>query len=184
MQELRRAQYFVYAQWTGGLYGTPTIAGSRPGALLACAWASLMSIGESGYKARVKSILDASDKIAKGISEIDGLHLLGTQTPTMVVCFTSEEMDIYRVSDAMSHRGWELNALQSPACLHVCVTLSFVTAVDTFLKELREAVAEVRKEGAGAKKSGDAAIYGMAGSLPAGPVNEMFRCFIDLALKA
>jgi len=164
------------------MYATPTIAGSRPGALLACAWASLMSIGESGFKSRVKSIMDASEKIARGISEIAGIHLLGSQKPTMVVCFASEEIDIYRVDDAMSRRGWELNSLQYPACVHICVTLAFVAVVDTFLKDLREAVAEVRKEGPGGKKTGIAAIYGKAGSLPAGPVNEILRCFVDLAL--
>ena len=37
-KELRRAQYFAYPEWMGGLYATPTIAGSRSGALLACAW--------------------------------------------------------------------------------------------------------------------------------------------------
>ena len=31
--ELRRFQYFGYPDWSGGLYVTPTIAGSRPGAL-------------------------------------------------------------------------------------------------------------------------------------------------------
>ena len=30
-KELRRYQYFTYPKWTGGLYATTTIAGSRPG---------------------------------------------------------------------------------------------------------------------------------------------------------
>ena len=30
-KELRRHQYFTYPKWTGGLYATTTIAGSRPG---------------------------------------------------------------------------------------------------------------------------------------------------------
>jgi len=34
-QELRRFQYFVAADWPGGLYCMPTFAGSRPGALSA-----------------------------------------------------------------------------------------------------------------------------------------------------
>lgn len=31
-----------------GVYSSATIAGSRPGGLIACAYASLVSIGESG----------------------------------------------------------------------------------------------------------------------------------------
>ena len=37
-EDLRRAQYFTYPKWSGGLYATPTLAGSRSGALIACAW--------------------------------------------------------------------------------------------------------------------------------------------------
>lgn len=35
-------------EWTGGLYVSPTIAGSRPGGLIAGAWAALMSLGMQG----------------------------------------------------------------------------------------------------------------------------------------
>ena len=34
--------------WSGGLYVSPTIAGSRPGDLIAGAWASFMSLGLEG----------------------------------------------------------------------------------------------------------------------------------------
>jgi len=45
-QELRAYSFFSISTWTGGLYGTPTIAGSRPGNIIAGTWAALMSIGE------------------------------------------------------------------------------------------------------------------------------------------
>jgi sphinganine-1-phosphate aldolase len=45
---LRHSQYFCYADWTGGMYTTPTIAGSRSGGLIAQCWASLMAMGEQG----------------------------------------------------------------------------------------------------------------------------------------
>ena len=51
-KDLRRAQYFCYPEWTGGLYVTPTIAGSRPGALSAACWASMMAMGEDGFSTR------------------------------------------------------------------------------------------------------------------------------------
>lgn len=34
-KQLRHSQYFCYADWTGGMYTTPTIAGSRSGGLIA-----------------------------------------------------------------------------------------------------------------------------------------------------
>ena len=39
---------FVVSEWSGGLYVSPTIAGSRPGGLIAGAWAAMMSLGEEG----------------------------------------------------------------------------------------------------------------------------------------
>jgi glutamate/tyrosine decarboxylase-like PLP-dependent enzyme len=35
-------------EWSGGLYVSPTIAGSRPGGLIAGAWAALMALGLEG----------------------------------------------------------------------------------------------------------------------------------------
>jgi sphinganine-1-phosphate aldolase len=141
-----------------------------------------MSIGESGYLERVQAILKASQAVADGISLIPGMHLLGSQAPTMIVCFGSRDMEIYCVGSKMKKKGWELNALQSPPSLHLCVTMNTIPYVDKFINDLRDSVDEVRKEGPGAKKSGSAAMYGMAGSFPAGPVNELLRIFIDQTL--
>ena len=46
--ELRRYQYYTISDWPGGLYFSPTFAGSRPGALSATCWATMLSLGEDG----------------------------------------------------------------------------------------------------------------------------------------
>src|SRR5660398_268925 len=38
--------------WPGGLYASPTLAGSRPGALSAACWAALVPLGEEGVTLR------------------------------------------------------------------------------------------------------------------------------------
>jgi len=40
--------YETVTEWSGGLYVSPSMAGSRAGALIAAAWASMMSLGENG----------------------------------------------------------------------------------------------------------------------------------------
>jgi hypothetical protein len=45
--------YFIHVavtEWSGGLYVSPTIAGSRPGSLIAGAWAAMLSLGEEGER--------------------------------------------------------------------------------------------------------------------------------------
>ena len=49
--------YFVHVavtEWSGGLYVSPTIAGSRPGGLIAGAWAAMMSLGDEGERIILK----------------------------------------------------------------------------------------------------------------------------------
>jgi sphinganine-1-phosphate aldolase len=60
---LRAYQYFISPDWSGGVYASPSIAGSRPGALIAGCWASLMSVGEAGYIKSCSEIVGATKKI-------------------------------------------------------------------------------------------------------------------------
>ncbi|KAL7572499.1 hypothetical protein ACA910_000325 [Epithemia clementina (nom. ined.)] len=180
-KELRHAQYFCYVHWAGGMYSTPTFAGSRPGALSACAWAAMVSIGEEGYRTRAQSIVKAARDIAKGVASIPGLNLM-TPQQFMVVCFGSSEMDIYRVQDMMSKQGWTLNSMQFPAGIHICVTLNVVPQVSQFLKDLRLAVEQVRKEGSSGRQKGTAGIYGTVGAVPAGAVEPTLKAFTDMTL--
>jgi sphinganine-1-phosphate aldolase len=185
---LRHAQYFCYAHWAGGMYGTPTLAGSRPSALIACAWASLMTLGYEGFEQRAHQIAKATNEICQGIAAIDGLYTLnGTQTPSMVVCIGAtidSKMSIYSVGDAMKAKGWHLNNLQHPASLSLCVTLNVAPQANTFLTDLTMAVQEVRAidNPIDAAKQGTAGIYGMTTRLPEGPVNYLLRGFMDLFL--
>ena len=60
---LRQAGYFAFSDWPGGLYMTPTFAGSRSGALSAACWAAMVSIGDAGYLDAARRILEAATKI-------------------------------------------------------------------------------------------------------------------------
>jgi glutamate/tyrosine decarboxylase-like PLP-dependent enzyme len=176
--ELRRFQYFVSTDWPGGLYFSPTLAGSRPGALVAATWAAMVRIGERGYLDATRRILDTARAIRSGIEKIPGLEVLGD--PLWVIAFGSDTIDIYRVLDAMAARGWTLNGLQRPPSVHFCVTLRHTepSIAERFVDDLRAAVEEVRKTPAAG--SGLAPVYGLAGSFPVrGAVAELLRRFVD-----
>lgn len=177
-RELRHYQYFTATDWPGGLYCSPTFAGSRPGALTAACWAAMVSIGERGYMEAAKRILETAARIKEGIRQIPELRLIGD--PLFVIAFESPEMDIYRVMDAMTERNWSLNGLQRPPALHLCVTLRHTRpgVAERFLADLRAAVAEVK---ANPRKEGGAApIYGMANTLPdRGIIADLLRKYMD-----
>jgi len=182
-EALRRFQYYVVADWPGGLYVSPTLAGSRPGALSAVAWAALVSIGEAGYLDATRRILETAREIRAGIEALPDLRVLGD--PLWVVAFSSPRLDIYRVLDQMSRRGWNLNGLHHPPAIHLCVTLPHTQPgiAARFLADLRDSVAAVRREPRGS--GGMAPVYGMAASLPfRGVVSDLLRRYLDMVYRA
>ncbi|OAY34281.1 sphingosine-1-phosphate lyase [Manihot esculenta] len=162
--DIRKHQFVAVTEWSGGLYVSPTIAGSRPGGLIAGAWAAMMSLGQEGFLENTKAIMKASKKIQKGIKEIPELFIIGKPDMT-IVAFGSNVLDIFEVNDIMSSKGWHLNALQRPNSLHICVTLQHVSVCEDFLQDLRESVQTV-KENPGPISGGLAPIYGAAGRIP------------------
>eukprot|EP00605_Chrysophyceae_sp_TOSAG23-4_P001438 GSChrysophyteH1.ASY1.ANO1.1566.1 assembled CDS len=169
---LRQAQYFCYADWTGGMYTTPTIAGSRSGGLIAQCWASMMALGEQGYRNHTKEILDTTHKILRGCQKIPNIK-------------DESVVNTYTVSDLMNKKfGWSLNTLQNPACVHICCTVRHVNREEEFLSDLRDSVESARLSIArGEKTEGKAAIYGMTSGMPTGPINELLKVYNDVVLK-
>ena len=197
-KHLRRYQYFISPTWTGGVYASPSMAGSRPGALIAGCWASMMSQGESGYMATCTKIVGAAKKIENAIRTNPGLRedvsVLG-KPMVSVVAFTSQTLNIYDIADGMGKKGWHLNALQKPPAVHVAVTLPVVGAADTLIEDLLAVVEEEKErerervaQGKGKKgrAQGDvAALYGVAGSIPnTSLVEQLARGFLDTLYKA
>jgi len=181
--ELRRYQYYRTATWMGGLYYSPTFAGSRPGGLTAECWAAMLAFGEEGYMVASKAVLETAAAVKKGIGEITGLHVLGD--PLWVVAVGSDELDVYAVMDEMGHRGWALNGLQNPAAFHLCVTLRHCRpgVADRFLADLRSSTIAVRENPAATGTM--APIYGMTGAVKTrGTVEELLVRYGDLQFKA
>ncbi len=181
-EELRRFQYYVAADWPGGLYVSPTMAGSRPGALSAATWAAMVSMGEQGYLEATRRILETAHRIRAGIEAIPELRILGD--PLWVIAFTATRLDIYRILDRMAQRGWNLNGLHHPPAIHICVTLPHTApgVADRFIADLRDAVAAVRREPRA--RGGMAPVYGMAASLPfRGVISDLLRRYLDVVYK-
>lgn len=181
--ELRRYQYYRTVTWMGGLYYSPTFAGSRPGALTAEAWAAMLAFGEEGYMVATKAILETAAFMRNAIEAIPEVFVLGD--PLWVVAFASDELDVYAVMDQMSARGWSLNGLQNPPAVHICVTLRHAQpgVAARFGADLEASVDAVRK--APGAHGVMAPIYGMASTTKMrGTVEELLERYGDLQFKA
>ena len=161
---LRRYQYFNVPDWPGGMYASPTAAGSRSGGLTAATWAAMVYLGEEGYLTSTRAIMAVADQIKQGIQQMPELKLIGE--PTFVISFRSDEVDVFHINDFMKTKGWRFNVLQLPPALHFCVTMpqTFVAGVaERFLADLRSGVIYARsKAGTVAETT---ALYGLAGTV-------------------
>lgn len=121
-KELRRHSFYAVSTWPGGMYVTPTIAGSRPGAIIAGTWAALMKQGREGFVAEAKKILTAAENIRKELEKIPEVKVYSKQS-NAVVSFTSDRVNFVAVNDVMMKRHrWSLNTIQYPLSAHLVVT--------------------------------------------------------------
>ena len=178
--KLRRHQYYMITDWPGGLYLSPTLAGSRPGALSAACWAAMISIGEKGYLEATRRILETADLLKKAINEMPELYVFGN--PLFNIAFASHELDIYAISDQMGQRGWGLNGLQHPPGVHLCLTLRHTQPglAEHFIVDLQELVEWVRNHPNQVGSMGP--IYGMASNVAlGGAVRDILKDVLDIA---
>jgi sphinganine-1-phosphate aldolase len=182
--KLRQYMYFVAPTWTGGIYASPAIAGSRAGSVLATTWTAMVHMGKKGYMEQADKIMKTAQIIKQGVEQIPELELQG-DCPGMVVAFTTRDttpIDIFAVADAMGEMGWALNVLQYPKGIHFCVTGNTYGRGQEFVDDLRKAVAAVRDHPE-KFKNGMAPIYGSAIAIPdKSLISEMIGGVLDAML--
>jgi len=140
--ELRKYQYFVFSNWPGGLYASPTMLGTRSGAPIAAAWAALKTLGFDGYLKIADEVMKVTKKMQAGIESIPGLSVIGH--PSMsVFSFLSDRHDIFLIGDELAKRGWNLDKLQFPSALHLTVSFYNTGHEDEFIAALKDSVSVV-----------------------------------------
>jgi glutamate/tyrosine decarboxylase-like PLP-dependent enzyme len=147
--ELRRHQMFVSTDWPGGIYPSPAMGGTRPGAPIAAAWAVLNYLGESGYLELTERVMNATKQLQDGVNAVPGLKVISN--PEMSVFAIGSDpssgsgLDVYALADELTARNWHLDRQQFPPTLHMTVQFGHVGVVDEFLRDLNDAANAVRK---------------------------------------
>ena len=86
--------------------------------------------------------------------------------------------------DQMTEKGWNINGLHKPACVHICVTLRHARegVAERFLSDLKKAVIYVKENPS--DSGAMAPVYGMADSLPfKGVVRDLLKKYLDMYYK-
>lgn len=159
-------QFYVYENWPGGIYLSPSFPGSKSGGAIATAWAALMSMGESGYVKQAHKIKETTEKLVLEIEKMPELELIGSQD-FGIVCIksSSKKLSIYAVADVLAEKGWHFDRNQKPESIHLTISPHHESFIDEFITDLGVAV-EFVKEHPELDSSGNAAMYGMIAKMP------------------
>jgi glutamate/tyrosine decarboxylase-like PLP-dependent enzyme len=149
--ELRRHQMFVSINWPGGIYPSPSMGGTRPGAPIAAARAVLNYLGESGYLEMTDLVMKATRRLQDGVNAIPGIKVVSDPEMSVFAIGSSPStrfasgLDVYSLADELTKRNWHLDRQQFPPTLHMTVQFGHIEVVNEFLSDLADAANTVRK---------------------------------------
>jgi len=161
-KELRRYQFYCQPDWPGGVYASPSIAGSRSGPLIVGCWVALVHFGRNGYIKSTADIVAKTQKMTNAVKKHPELFIFG-EPQGSVFAFGSNVTNIYQVGGYLHKRGWDPSYVQFPPGVHLSVTL--ITDADGFVQDLEDAMDELRANPS-APANNEAKFYGTAASIP------------------
>jgi glutamate/tyrosine decarboxylase-like PLP-dependent enzyme len=164
--EYMKYQFFVYENWSGGVYASATMPGTRPGGAIAAAWAALLSLGEVGYLKQAKKIMDTVERFKTALTSIPAIEIVGNPHAT-VLAWKSNDLSVttYAIADFLVSRGWSLDRHQKPESIHMTVNPTHAPVIDQYVQDIKDAIVYIRANPK-ANSSGEAAMYGMMAKIP------------------
>jgi glutamate/tyrosine decarboxylase-like PLP-dependent enzyme len=161
-RQLAGLQPFVTTNWLGGLYGSPSMAGTRPAGPIAAGWAVLHHLGADGYLRLAADAHQAATELMAAIVETPGLALRGTPDATVFAFGSALDeagIDTFALGDALADRGgWFFDRQSPPDSLHATVQAGHRAVVPQLRADLQAAARALATTGA---RAGDRrTIYG------------------------
>jgi sphinganine-1-phosphate aldolase len=156
-KDLMKYQYFIDENWTGGIYATPTIFGSRNGNIVAHTWMTLMYIGMNGYKGNYEKIMNLKNYFIDQIKKIEELFIYGNPKLS-IVSVGSEKIDVLYLTSKLKDKKWNLNTIQNPNGFHLCITLCHSKEIiDNLIIDIKDIISKMNED---TKKNNGICVYG------------------------
>jgi sphinganine-1-phosphate aldolase len=143
--DLERARFEADA-WPNGRFGTPTLAGTRPGGAVAASWAVLNHLGESGYRRIAARLAEMTDAYVEGVEAL-GFRMIA-RPDFSIINYTVDDVDVFAVAEEMAARGWLPGLTRAPKGLHAMMSLLHEPPRELFLSDLGDTLEKVRAGGA------------------------------------
>lgn len=157
-KRLRSYQTYLTDNWLGGVYGSSGVLGTKSGGPWAAAWAVLHHLGDEGYLRLTAAARLACEQLAAAIRSMPELALRAEPESTLLAFGAADPdvLDVFAVADELWRRGWYVDRQGPPASLHCTVNAIHEGKIDSFVGDLRAAVAMVLA----ASSTGEQGAYG------------------------
>ena len=120
-RDLMKYQYYIDEEWSGGVYGTSTLLGSKNGNIVALTWAAVMYLGKKTYRENYLSIMALQNYLVKELVKIPELFVYG-EPKLNIIAMGSHNINIHTLGESMKEAGWSVSIIQNPPGFHFCIT--------------------------------------------------------------
>jgi glutamate/tyrosine decarboxylase-like PLP-dependent enzyme len=126
-KDLRKHQYFTYTQYPGGLYGSPSLTGSRAGGPIAASWALI------NYWGKIPAPLPASPQRGEEVKVLGKpvLNIFAFRCP-----------NYKEVHAELLNKGWFLEKLDHFEALRIHLSPIHKNSIEVFINELKQIINE------------------------------------------
>ena len=163
-KDIMKYQYFIDDKWSGGVYATNNISGSRCGNIVALTYATLLYHGVSGYIDNYNHINECRKFVLNKIKKIPEIFVYG-EPELSIIGIGSKKINIYILSERLKLKKWDINNIQNPDGFHLCITSYHnKTVLNKFISDLKESVNDIKKDGLNSKNKSKC-IYGTMQSI-------------------
>jgi sphinganine-1-phosphate aldolase len=158
--KLYKKQAFVKDDWSGGIYGTSNLSGSRDGNAIVLTWATLMYHGFKKYNSNAINIKYLTLKLRSDLENIEEIFIYG-KPETCIVGVGSDKFNIYLLTDKLVELGWNINILQNPSSFHFCITNNHnADTINNLVEDIKKCIQEILMSKKNDQKQEVKSIYG------------------------
>ncbi len=145
-RDLRDAQYYACANWSGYAIVNSTTLGSKSAAAMGAAWALIQHLGREGYRERVVSMGSATQALVAEIDTLDGVEMVGR--PDMnLFAFRTTDGDLWELADRLTECGWHVQPTyamgRSPAHIHLTLDPGNAARAEAFAADLKTCLTDL-----------------------------------------
>lgn len=133
----------VFTDWPSGMYGTPSISGTRPGGALASAWAVMRYLGREGFIERTRKIFEIRDEFITSLRGI-GAAIIG-RPDCYHFNFALTGLDNLLLASELSRDGWIVSSTETPPAVQLMITAAHDGVAAPFVKAVAGIADDIRK---------------------------------------